>query len=519
MERLPNEIVSLVFAILPLSGAKSLRQTCKLLSDLGEDVVFSNFEFRLYPQVERIRAFSHMAQCSRISKRLKCVSYESGVLPEWQNYRLWESHEKSRCEAEFSEKHASKYILRDLYHTLRLDLDARFTSELPRQYEMYRWWLEEQARLMGETKRAIELVSILRRVPWIEEVKLIMKEPIIRLEDLEKNPERYRCQVPDGIEPRERIRNRRNNTIKHFCTLVRALRILQNDGPQMAIRRIKTHLPREILSSETLLPDLDSADRVQGARIHADFHAVIASLVAMDLDFVTFPHSDWLERGGDAIYTRGRDLGSLRLMTLLNLSRDLRKLSLNFAEARKAEFSYALFDTTNLDRFPRTWVPRLKDLTLRNFTCNWGDFSALVSEMAAVKSLTLIDGQVETGSLIWVFRLLQNRLDLDHFSIEGSWTALEDDGAWHSRGSSNSAGCLDYPGPFPAVKGLRYRIEQFVVDGGDCPLPVWGRDENARSTWDSESDGSFHYHAIKNAHQANISTYNEYFGAVPQDLP
>lgn len=536
MNTTPTEIIHLIYTFLPRPDIKSLRQTCKIFSEIGEEVLFANFEFRLYPRIARLREFASLTT-SRIANRLKCVSYESGILPEWQDYRLWEAAEFSRREAEFTRKHASKTILRDLYHVLRAELNDRFPPSLIEKYDQYRWWIDDQARRMSEIKIIPEIANCLRRVHWVQELKLIMKEPTIRLEDLEQGDEAYREYMSqkadrenlDEVDRSTEVSSRRNYATKHFCSLLQAALQLYTEGQPLCFTRFSTiDLPREILSSETLLPDQSSSDRIQGARVSKSFVLLFTPVTHLDLSISHFPHSDYLARSGPPLYTRGRDVGSLRLISLLNLSpTSLTQLSLSLPSSHNSEFSFALFDTTNLDRFPRTFLHRLTSFHLSNFTCVYADFSAFFSEtsMPSLTHLSLHDGKLETGSLVWVFRLFASTKrphSLVSFSISGEWSVADDDGKWHSRDERDYASCLDYEGAFPR-HGLRQRIQEYVVGGAEsCPLPVWGRDEGARSAWDDEGDGSFHYHPGGGAmgwSGRGRERYNAYFGVVPGDVP
>lgn len=563
MDCLPNEIVHLIYIFLSTADVRSFRLTCRAFSEIGEEVLFSDFEFRLYPRVRRLHDLSALAE-SAIAKRLKCISYESGILSEWQDYRLWQSAEFSRREAEFSRQNASKTILRDLYHVLRTELNSRFSPSLEEKYNQYRWWIDDQARVMSDDAITIELTNSLMKLPYIEELKLVMKEPIIRLEDLEQGDEAYReyTTVQAHIQNNETDRscevgNRRAYTGKHFCSLLQAALQLQKQNFPLRLKQITTvELPRELLASESLLPDPHSTDRIQGARVSSSFAPLLTHLTHLNIDISHYPHSDYLARNHPPLYTHGRDLGSLRLISLLNLSpsKTLTHLSLTLPISRKSEFSFALFDTTNLDRFPRSFLPRLTHFHLANFTCTYADFAALFSAAAApsLTHLALHDGTLETGSLVWLLRFLATTRRphrLAAFEISGEWPVLDDDGKWHSREEEDYGGsCLDYEGAYPKW-GLRRRVQEYVVKGGGggarggerrrrrvgggggdeeddeeekeeipCPLPVWGRDENARSTWDERGDASFHYHPGR-VGMWSSREYNSYFGLVPADVP
>ncbi|KAL9618272.1 MAG: hypothetical protein Q9160_006983 [Pyrenula sp. 1 TL-2023] len=608
MDTLPNEIIHVIFNYLPSSDIKCYRQTCKSYSKIGEEIIFSDFEFKLYPAVQRLDAFTCMTKSPLIARRLRCVSYESGILPEWQDYRLWEAAEYSRQEADFSRRNASKTILRDLYGVLRKELNERFSPALADKYDQYRWWLDCQATIMSKEHITDEIAAGLRRVSHIEELKLVMKEPIVRLEDLEQADEAYQnynnLKPPLqelNSRPSECVQNRRAHASAHFCSLLRAAHCLLASGHRLPnLTHITTiDLPRHLLCSPTLLPDPTSL-RHQGARISPSFAPLLIPLTHLSLSISEFPHSEYISRSSIypdfPSYTRGRDLSSLRLIAILNLSpNNLTHLTLTLPTSRKFEFSFALFDidttpeiTTDPPSPHHSFLANLTHLSLSNFTLPYTSFTTFFSPSStpSLTHLHLHDGTLETGSLVWILRFLAHTRrpsgHLTEFSLSGEWPVPEDDGTWHSRDEGDYvARCLDYEGAFATTstmngggsggggggggrKGLRQLIEEYVthkhgetdpaqISSSEsaqnststsseasskqpqqeqrgsacdcaCPLPVWGRDERARTRWDEEGDASFHYHAEMGSRTGSWvgsggRGYDVYYGVVPGDVP
>ncbi len=117
----------------------------------------------------------------------------------------------------------------------------------------------------------------------------------------------------------------------------------------------------------------------------------------------------------------------MTLRKLLNEPKDLQRLSLSFPIDREAEFSFDIFDRTNLDRFPRKWLPGLKQLRLSNFLAAWSDLRDLLQNASSMKSLTLCEATMVTGSMISLLRILHD-LKLTDVCIDGRWKVQEDGG-------------------------------------------------------------------------------------------
>lgn len=177
------------------------------------------------------------------------------------------------------------------------------------------------------------------------------------------------------------------------------------------------------------------------------------------------------------------------LRKLLNEPNDLQRLSLSF-RGRKAEFSSELLKCTNLDRSPRRWLPGLKQLSLSHFLATWLDLKCLLEDATSLKSVTLREGTLENGSMKDLLMTLRG-LKLDKICIDGRWVVDEDGGEWHSHGGDSS--CVYYDGPND-VKGLRYEIKSYIINGGECPLPEISEHDRGERLWCMrKGDASWHW--------------------------
>lgn len=474
MDQLPTELVSHLCSFLENSSLRAFRLTCKAFAILAEEHLFHDFEFQLYPNTHRIYQLEQLAANRGIATRLKCLSFESGVQLEYADYRYWQAQVYQERSSNWSTRVFSKAASTEDYARFHESLQGRFTSNLSHQYDLYRWHLDQQAAFMASDFTRLALVRIMNTLGGIcpgLRFKIIMKEPQIRLEDLESFDFKvYDTDQPFDPDPRRRVLNRRRNCLTHFRQFLEAACLSNCEVHDL----IAVDVPHELL---TMIPD-----------------DTFRHLTKLDLQIGSLPHSDWLGRSGiGGIYVNGRNQSAIALKKLLNTTSHLQHLSLELPDT-KAEFGFEILDRTNLDRMPRLWMPHLKSLTLCNFQCRFGDLAALLNEGANLKKLTLRNGRLETASMPVLLNYL-SRKGLPDVSILGSWYVDEDEGSWHSHTEDDFTSCHDatsYEGPY-AYNGMKRRIEKFLSQGGTCPLPEWTSSNDAHVAWELAGDTSWHY--------------------------
>ncbi len=309
--------------------------------------------------------------------------------------------------------------------------------------------------------------------------KLVMAEPQIQLEELEAfEPEKYATDKPYDPDPRRRVSNRRQHCLDHFIRFLDAANLSRYDISHLAA----VDIPHQLLTVDSLHGSQVLEEAFQGLR-------------SLELTVSSFPHSDWLARGGHGeIYFGGRNLAARRLRMLLNHPSNLEHLSLELPMGQESEYSFDLFDRTNLDRFPRLWSPRLKSLTLRHFRCGWTDLEALLAEGKNITSLVMKDSRLETGSIIDVLEYLRKRR-FAAVELLGTWYVDEDCGAWHCHTEDDFTDCSNstwYEGPY-ARTGTRSMVENFIIGKGDCPFPRWTAENDPLQRWEELGDTSWHF--------------------------
>lgn len=483
MEDLPTELVDHLCSFLDRSSLKHFRLLCKAYADVAEKHLSHNFEFRLYPSRHRLYQLEQLVSNKAVRPYLKCISFQSGVQLEYADYRYWQAQVYHEISSAWSRSLASNESSKLDYAQFHENLQARFTPDFPVRYDLYRWHLDQQATAMADPRVQETLIRTLNSLNDSNSAihfKVIMAEPQIRLEELETfNHEVYANESPYDPDPRRRVHNRRRNCMTHFINFLEAARLSQ--CPLTVLEAVD--MPHEIL-----------------LRLNANGRPVLEEIFrplnSLNLKISSLPHSDWLSRSGtgDQINNALRHLSAWKLTRLLNNAPKLKELHLDLPSGKEAEYSFDLFDRTNIDRFPRLWVPRLKALSLSRFRCRWGDLQALLIEGVNIQALTLRDCRLETYSMVDVLTYLAKR-HIHSVSVLGAWHVDEDEGEWHWHTADDFTICkasTSYEGPYTQV-GMKSRLEQYMHSGGDCPLPAWTATNQAEDIWEVLGDTSFHY--------------------------
>lgn len=488
MDKLPTELVTHLCLLLEKPSLCSLRLTCKALALIAEEHLFSNFEFRLYPNHHRLYQFEQLAAHPSIASRLGCVTFETGVLLEYADFRYWKTQVCIEKRKAWERSRANDDISRLASTEFHESLEARFTPDLARRYDLYRWHLDQQAGSMAEWRvRDVlmrPLAMLTQSCPKLK-FKLIMTEPQIELEELEAfDAGAYTTDKPYDHDPRRRVTNRRHHCLDHFLIFLNAATL---SGCELA-DLTAIEIPYQLLT----------VDVFHGALV---LEMVFGRLKGLDMKLSSFPPSDWLSRMGvTEVYSAGRNQAARRLRVLLNHCSALEDLSLEFPLGTRSEFSFELFDRTNIDRFPRSWVPHLKSLTLRQFRCSWEDLEAFLSEGRNVQFLTLENCRLETGSMIDMLEYLAERR-LPHTSVLGAWDIDEDMGEWHSHSEEDFRDCFaeaSHDGlpvsymPYVDM-GLRSKVEDFIHGKSTCPLPRRNGQSIVQALWELMGDTSWHF--------------------------
>ncbi|KAL6243621.1 hypothetical protein RBB50_009614 [Rhinocladiella similis] len=482
MNELPNELIERCCLFLDIASLQSLRLTCKVFAAIAEKKLFDNFEFRLYPRPGRLQQFEQLAAKTTIAARLKCVCFESGIPLEYADYRYWQQYVYIDRTREWMRHLATTGASRvgAGYLLFHKDLQARFASDFSSRYEVFRWHLDEQAALVAERHVKDDLVrtlNLLKQSCPSLTFKLIMAEPQIKLEDLEAFlPEDCASQGPSNPDPRPRIASRRQHCLEHFMNFLDAANLSEFSLDEL----VAIDMPHELL---TVSIRKDVLSRV------------FAHVKRLDLKISAFPHSDWLSRTGmNDIYVNGRNTAALKLRTLLKETLQLESLKLEFPVGNSAEYSFELFDSTNLDRFPRMWLSGLRALSLSCFQCGWSDLERLLIDGRSLESLSMKDCRLESGSMLDLLDYLSGRC-LAKVELWGIWHVQEDMGHWHSHGEEDFNTCpmaTSFEGPY-ASNGLQSKVQKYIYGGSERPFPRWTAEHNPLSEWENISDTSWHY--------------------------
>lgn len=411
---------------------------------------------------------------------VRTLTYESGVQLEYADYRYWRAQVYQIESDKFSRGVTTDGISEDQYRSFHTHLDSRFTPDMGAKYELYREHLDQEATTMATHEIIAVLSKIMQDLCARNSsiaMKVVMSEPEVTLDELTNfDASCYASDMSPDPNPRWRVQRRRENCLRHFTTFFEAAYIAKWEISEF----VAIKFPRELLVGRSQ-PDIGIT------------RATFCNLQSLRLEISELPHSDWLSRGGGDIYHRGRNLAANRLARLLDSSTALKSLAIQFPPQSRAEYSFEIFDRTNLDRFPRLWLTGLDSFSLLNFQCTWDDLKALLEGAYDVKHLTLSDARLETGSMIDLIRALRT-MRLESVQLDGCWRVYEDEGEWHSHHEAVYSECSvsTYEGPY-VFNGLRHHIERYIIDGGQCPLPNWTADGHEEQIWETQGDTSWHY--------------------------
>jgi hypothetical protein len=481
MDSLPAEIVTHVSSCLPKRDLKSFRLCCKAFGEIGQANLFADFDFNLYPSSHRLYQLEQLAKHKDIASQLRCLCFESGVPLEYADYRYWQANEYNDISSEWARQLAAKGVANSEYQQFHNDLQARFTAEMPRRYELYRWHLDQESGLMaaaGAMNTLAKATAALKQINPRLKFKIIMKEPRIALHDLEQfDTSLYQFENLVDPDPRRRVLLRRKHCLQHFINFLTA-----PSTHHFVIEQLSAvDVPHELLT------DTDAS---------AALSDICPSLQLLDLKLGALPHSDWLSRGGiHEIYTHGRDPAARSLRMLLNKTTNLEHLRLEFPEYKVPEFSFEILDRTNLDRFPRLFVPHLRSFALCRFRSSWGNLKCFLEEARSLRSLSLAYCRLETGSMLDLIHFIP-RMKLQSVALIGRWYVDEDSGEWHAHSADDfTMDCFattSYEGPY-LHDGMKARVESFMLVGGECPLPTWTPQGREEDIWEMKGDTSWHF--------------------------
>ena len=92
---------------------------------------------------------------------------------------------------------------------------------------------------------------------------------------------------------------------------------------------------------------------------------------------------------------------------------------------------------------------------------------------------------------------------LQSVALHGRWYVDEDAGEWHAHNDDDfTADCFastSYEGPY-AKNGMKARIERFMLEGSECPLPSWTPNGREEDIWEMKGDTSWHYLPVTRQH-------------------
>ena len=484
MDQLAGELAAHVCACLEVAELKAIRLCCKPYADVGRSYLFHDFEFKLWPDRKRLRQLEHLASTPQIASKLRVLSWESGVLLEYADYRYWQAQLYAGIGGAWSRSLSAKGASsNEGYEEFHSGLHARFTPDLASRYESYRSHLDQEYAAVAGSDTAQSLAQTLDALFGNNKsvhFKLIMSEPQITLEDLENFDPSQQGQVSHNTrDNRQRVSSRRQSCLYHFSNFLQAI----NTSHYQVTHLNGINIPRQLLSS----PAICSEELIQ---------RIFRTVTHLSLKLSTFPHSDWLSRGDlRELYRNGRNPAAHRLRSFLDHAPRLQSLHLEFPEGNEAEYCFCIFNTWNLDRFPRLFLNGLQHLDLCRFRCSWNDLCTLLLDAKSLESLCVSHCRLETGSMIDLLHFIPT-LHLSSILIGGKWYVDEDSGEWHAHTAEDFTDCLantTYEGPYEN-NGMKRIVEEYMrcadrQEGrSECPLPRWTPQGREEDFWELRGD-------------------------------
>ncbi|RMZ84034.1 hypothetical protein DV737_g1309, partial [Chaetothyriales sp. CBS 132003] len=467
---------------MPRADLRAFRLTCRAYGSIGLPYLFQDLEFRLWPSYHRLYQLEQLAANPKIAAGLGSICFESGVQLEYADYRYWQAQLCHEISSNWARAHAVNGTLNDDYEEFHSQLQARFTPEIAQKYVLYRWHIDQEAALVASLRTRAMLWRILNTLhqhqPAIR-FKLVMAEPKITLEHLEQfNVGHYQNKLPEDLDQRRRVHNRRKNCIDHFINFLYAA-AHSNHGTRDLTA---VGLPHALLAHDHPITVVT-------------LQSTFRNLHRLDITLSSFPHSERLSRG--SVHDLGigeRNAAAANLLQLLNQASNLDHLRIEFPDGEDAEYSSVLFDPTHITRTPRLWMQRLKTLSLSTFRCSWPNLATFLGICNSLESLVLSSCRLQTGSMIDLLHFVPS-MELRHIAIQGIWYCDEDSGKWHSHTPQDFNMCVaatTYEGPYVHT-GMRCMVEKFMLKGGKCPLPTRTTDGGVQDIWEAMGDTSWHY--------------------------
>ena len=480
MDAIPTEITTHISSFLSPRDLKSFRLCCKAFAEIGQSKLFSDFDFRLWPSSRRLYQLGQLSEHPEIASRLKCLCFESGVPLEYADYRYWQANVYKDLSNEWAMNQLAAGRTPDTdYDKFHNKLQARFTPDMANRYKLYRCHLDAEAATIAwsSTNTLAGSIAVLKKQNPALKFKMVMSEPRITLEELEAfNASQYQLTYDDS-DPRRTVTKRREHVLQHFVNFLRSSQFSDFEVDDLTAINIPSEMFTDDRASETC-------------------NKAFQHLRALDMKIGALPHSDWLSRSGlQVIYSHGRNPAARRLRGFLDKASSLEHLRLEFPGMKEAEYSFELLDTTNLDRFPRLFLPHLKSFELSRFRCSWQDLLVFLLEAVSLSKLKLSYCRLEAGSMIDLLHFIP-QMKLQSASLHGVWYVDDDCGEWHAHTADDfTADCVattSYEGPY-MTNGMKTQIERFMTEGGESPLPQWTPHGREEDIWEMKGDTSWHY--------------------------
>ena len=517
MDQVPVEVAINILSCSAKAEIKHLRLTCRSFAALGERYLFANWKLHIWPRERSLQLLEAISRHPRIPRYLQRLVCHTGILSEIDEFRVWKAGIVQEKFNAYAREHGtpSGGPDPDGFVAFHNDLDASFLPGMDVSYLEYRWYLDCEAMTMTQMAQQQRLLRALLIIRPQTQYTISMEETDVTLNELQHfhNNKHLFGLNKNTIGPEYvkswQVSFRRCACLIHFLQYLHGISevaadpLFQTDLGveldglpvellQVYDRQVAINLPRRFSRWDRSLPDKAWSKVLEGAS-------------SFNIQFRAFPYSDSLSRAHHGFPNRpttadvtGLAYGTHILQLAYRLKQGiesprLRRLELASGPGNYIDFTSSRWDNVNHARAVDilSW-PTLSELCIDRFSITREGLEYILHRQPGVIRLTLKNGQLRDLSLIEIVHLLRDKGNLEYVCIEGRCESLIDMGTWNIFNEDNFWDSNAFDGPFPK-EGLKWRVEQFILHGGICPLRLLQEEPDAMKTWDLLSDESWQF--------------------------
>jgi hypothetical protein len=485
----------------------SFRCCSKTYNAIVRDILFDDFTFLLRPTSRHICMLEELPTSPWVMSRLRNLKLETGIPLEYADYRYWQAEVYQARTSQWRLSRLSHITFQD-YASFHKALQARFSPELQRKYDLFRWHLDREAASATTNRYAWRLAVGLQALKaHIGEVNFVvsMKEPEITLEQVEAFDPGFHHDGHEVLDPQRRVQMRRHSAKAHMANFLAALHLsgidvknlrldnvppeLLGPAPFLAMRRPNGDIGVARSAFNNVPPnhlDMPPFDRFDQREV---FDLIIPHLNNLEVSFRSLPYNQWLdERARRALeaWLRINDIhdgphdnavtrAMRHLYEVLDQAQDLRRFRFR-PEVTEEGRQIHIRDFGDMSRRTVSF-DRLTHLQLEGIRFELVDLELILRQDKGLHSLVLLSCALQSSvgrdlngpdSMYGLIRALRSR---GLKSAEISKELLVNEGVWHLHSQDDYSLCPLTEGAYPK-ESLKSRVHAYITGASNiCPLP------------------------------------------------